>query len=293
MPERSTLQNNTALQVEAEKPDNLHSAIYQGWVWHHRYLPKSHKFRYRVFMMYLELTEIDSVLSLSKFWGRHWYHLARFKRSDYFSIDSDYAQNIDTAVKQEVKRQLGFDVTGSICLLTNLKYFGYITNPISCYYCFNADNSQLQALLIEVTNTPWGERHHYVLDLRKHGVSRAVEFEKKMHVSPFMPMDRNYRWQGEMPAQKLRYTLASLVMGDAASSKTGSSAQSIENQKHFDSGVVFDRQAINAKALNSVLLRFPFMTLKVLSAIYWQALKIWLKKIPFVPHPNAKANTSQ
>ena len=254
------------------------SAVYKGYVWHRRYLPRAHQFRYRVFMMYLNLQQIDDVLNRTRLWGSRWYHPGRLKRDDYFSIDGNNAQSIDAAVRQEIKMQLQLDLTGAICLLTNFRYFGHIINPISCYYCFDDSNSRLIALLIEVTNTPWGEKHHYVLDLREGESDTPVEFEKKMHVSPFMPMNRTYRWRGSSPSQSLRYSLALLIKSEEA--------QNTDDTIHFDSGVVFKRLPATGANLNRVLYLYPLMTIKVVLAIYWQALKIWIKRIPFVPHPN-------
>ena len=298
----------------------LRSAIYKGWVWHNRYEPRRHEFRYRVFMMYLDLSEIESVLASSVFWGRRWFHIARFKRSDYFTVDADCSQTIESAVRQEVNSQLGFEVSGSICLLTNLRYFGYITNPISCYYCFNHDGTQLEALLIEVTNTPWGEKHHYVLDLRSVNLKDGIEFDKLMHVSPFMPMDRVYQWRGYLPSKTLRYSLASMLKSDGAAVASESSDRTVSESaplqgnpvfsdkplsdnslqkarrgtrnKQFDSGVIFRRTPVTSRTLNVVLLEFPVMTIKVIAAIYWQALRLWCRKIPFVPHPGASVGRS-
>jgi len=235
-------------------------------------------------MMYLDLAELDVIFSKSVFWGVRWYHAARFKRSDYFSIEGNSAQSIGDAVRQEVKNQINVDISGPVCLLTNLRYFGYTTNPISCYYCFNEEGTGLVALLIEVTNTPWGEKHHYVLDLRTYSENDFVDFEKRMHVSPFMPMNRSYRWRGALPSDVLRYTLSSVVKY-VPSSAMDQSAMDVQ----FDSGVVFKRQPISGKALNVTLLVYPFMTGKVIAAIYWQALKLWVKKVPFVPHPAKSA----
>lgn len=270
------------------EPGTLRSGIFKGSVWHHRYQPVEHKFRYRVFMMYIDLAEEVDLLEKSMLWGTKWYHLARFKRSDYFVIGGDFSKSIDVSVRTEVQRHIGVEVSGPVCLLTNFRYFGYNTNPISCYYCFDTDGENLLALLIEVTNTPWGEKHHYVLDLRNYSVGATVEFQKKMHVSPFMPMNRVYRWRGTVPSQVLRYSLASVILreekGDDASVHAG-------NELQFDSGVVFKRVPITRHSLNTTLALYPFMTLKVILAIYWQAMKLWIKRVPFVAHP-AKAAAS-
>ena len=292
----------------------LRSAIYKGWVWHNRYEPRRHEFRYRVFMMYIDLSEIESVLASSIFWGRRWFHIARFKRTDYFAVGADYSQSTESAVRQEVNSQLGFEVSGSVCLLTNFRYFGYITNPISCYYCFNQDATHLEALLIEVTNTPWGEKHHYVLDLRSVNLKDGIEFDKLMHVSPFMPMDRVYQWRGYLPSKTLRYSLTSMLKSETEETDQSLPDQTLhvtrcgtqnknqnklENRpmqrprnKQFDSGVIFRRTSVTARSLNTVLLEFPVMTLKVIAAIYWQALKLWCRKIPFVPHPGTASVNS-
>lgn len=266
----------------------MRSAIYKGSVWHQRFQPAEHKFRYRVFMMYLDLAEQDAVLEKSPFWGVQWYHAARFKRSDYFSVAGDYSQSIDAAIRQEVKSKIDVVVTGPVCLLTNFRYFGYCTNPISCYYCFNSDATSLVALLIEVTNTPWGERHHYVLDLRDYRDNESIDFQKQLHVSPFMPMNRLYRWRGSMPSQSLRYSLASVVRYDQPDMHA---MENSESEVQFDSGVVFKRVPVSSRSLTSTLVFYPFMTLKVTMAIYWQALKLWIKKVPFVAHPS-KSSTS-
>jgi len=241
-------------------------------------------------MLYVDLSEIEQLLSKSLLWGYRWYHLARFKRSDYFSIDGNFSQSIDAAVRKKVGVALDFKLDGPIRLLTNLRYFGYTTNPISCYYCFDSQGEHLTALMLEVTNTPWGERYQYVLDMRQWTENDLITFEKQMHVSPFMPMNRSYQWKGMLPSEVLRYSLTSIEY-PASVSAEASTPEAQEALRHFDSGVVFKRLPVSASSLNQTLLAQPLMTFKVIAAIYWQAFRLWIKKIRFLPHPKkAKQN---
>jgi hypothetical protein len=167
----------------------VRSRLYEGWVRHRRHAPTPHAFRYRLFQPYLDLDELPATLDGRLFWSARRPALAWFRRADHFG---DPAVPLAEAVRTEVARQTGARPTGPIGLLTHLRYFGYCFNPVSFYYCWDAAGASLEFLLAEVTNTPWGERHCYVVDLR---AGAPAPTPKAFHVSPFMGMDQEYRWR--------------------------------------------------------------------------------------------------
>ena len=245
----------------------MHSAIYQGYLRHRRFTPRAHAFSYRVFMMYLDLDELEQVLSLSPLWSARRFSPARFRREDFYG---DPAVDLKQAVLERIEAETGHSFEGSVRLLANLRYFGYLINPISCYYCFDQQN-QLQYILVEVTNTPWNERQSYLLDCDPQARTQRIRFNKMMHVSPFNPMDMQYDWSGNNPARLLSVNLDTLR----------------GKQKHVDATMALKRREISAGSLAGILMQHPWMTAKVAGAIYWEALKLWLKRNPFYDHPGA------
>jgi uncharacterized protein len=260
----------------------LHSAIYTGTVRHRRYRPKSHDFTYDVFMVYLDLQEVDQVFAQSRWWSQERFALAEFRRKDFF--DGEENTSLYNVVADKVEQTLGNRPEGPIRMLTNLRYFGFIINPITCYYCFDHTGEQLQTVVAEVTNTPWRERCHYVLDCTTpQSALSSVDkqhfvFDKIMHVSPFQPMDLIYHWRGKTPTNDL------LIHMDVYQADSDSNS----NNAIFDATLVLQRHEMTTKTMNNVIWRYPWMTMKVGVAIYWQALLLWLKRIPFVSHPSAK-----
>ncbi|KAA3624832.1 MAG: DUF1365 domain-containing protein, partial [Proteobacteria bacterium] len=179
----------------------LKSCIYVGQVRHRRFAPARHGFSYRLFMMYLDLSELDRVFDGRWLWSATRPALARFRRSDYLG---DPGVNLDTAVRDLVEARGVPRPTGPIRLLTHLRYFGYCFNPASFYYCFDAGGRFVEAIVVEVTNTPWAERHAYVLTAEKNGdpvTCRNLALRKGFHVSPFMPMDIDYDWRFSDPGK--------------------------------------------------------------------------------------------
>jgi DUF1365 family protein len=262
-----------------QKSNKMNSAIYEGFVRHRRYTPKHHDFTYKVFMVYLDLQELDEVFSKTRLWSQSSFSLSWFRRKDYF--DGDESTPLYDAIANAVESELGFRPEGKICMLANLRYFGYVMNPIVCYYCYDKTGEELQAVVAEVTNTPWKNRCHYVLDMKNNNNS-PVLFDKKMHVSPFQPMGLVYQWQGKAPDKNLA------IHFDVFSENE--KARYAKSDIVFDASLVMKRREMTASAMRSVILLYPLMTMKVFGAIYWQALKLWFKKIPFFDHPNTTSD---
>ena len=247
----------------------MQSCLYEGWVTHQRLMP-AHRFRYRLCSLYLDLSELKEVFASSRWWSTQRPAVARFRRADHLG---DPAVPLDTAVRQLVERRLGQAPSGPIRLLTHPRYFGYVMNPISIFYCFDQDANEVTSLVVEVHNTPWNERHCYVLDGRD-----AREFRrataKEFHVSPFLPMDMNYRWQVDVPGETLSVHIANRHNATPAT-----------EQADFVASMVLQRREISRASLRNALVRFPFMTHRVWLGIYFQALRLWLKKTNFYTHP--------
>jgi len=247
-----------------------HSAIYTGHVRHRRFHPIRNAFRYRTFMMYLDLDELPHVFEGARFWSYEGSNLACFQRR-YFYGDAQVP--LATAVREDTARALGRPLEGPIRMLTHLRYWGYCYNPVTFYYLFQPDGETLDAITAEITNTPWGERHAYFHDCQKAFSAKPGlfrwQFPKAFHVSPFMPMQVQYDWRFGVPGDHLNVHMQNLI----------------EGKKYFDATLTLERKPLTKTNLNRVLWHYPVMTTKVVTMIHWQALRLWAKRTPFYPHP--------
>lgn len=254
----------------------MRSCIYEGRVRHERLLEKKHAFSYSMFMMYLDLDELPDVFAPYWLWSAKRPAPARFRREDHVG---DAGEPLDESVRQLVSDELGFRPDGPVRLLTGLRHLGFLMNPVSFYYCFDPEENPL-AIVAEVTNTPWSEQFCYVLDARtgtsgeKTDGGFQISNRKTFHVSPFMPMNMSYRWIMTAPLGDLSISIDSYL----------------EEKPAFRANLSLKRRKISSASLASVLLRFPLMSLKTAAGIYWQALRLRLKKVSFYPHPRKRQN---
>lgn len=240
------------------------SRLFIGSVRHRRFAVKSHQFFYRLFMVYLDLAELDTVFAPYWLWSTQGFNIAAFQRKRYLG---DPNEPLLVSVKKRVFAETGAEID-RVCLLTHLAYFGYCFNPISIYFCFQGQ--KLSHYVIEVTNTPWGEQAVYVETPTTLGPNNhTMSFSKQLHVSPFLAMDYTYRL-------RCKHTVDHIIV-------------QLENWKDerrdFDATLSLRALPITHGNLAKVLLQFPLMTTKVIAGIHWEALKLWLKGVPVIDHP--------
>ncbi len=251
------------------------SAIYEGWVNHRRLKPPRHQFSYRIFMPLLDLAELPEVLDPYPLWSARRPALARFRRADFLG---EAELPLREAVGELLTLRLGRRPGGPIRLLAQPSYLGVAFNPVSFIFC-HLPSGELDSVVAEVTNTPWGERHAYVLDAQRSRPSAdgtiGGRVQKRMHTSPFMGIDQVYEWWTTPPGDSLRLGLRNLE-GD---------------ETVFEASLVMRRREISRRLMRRLPLTYPPMTIATLVRIYAQALRLRVKGAPWFAHPQTMADS--
>ncbi len=247
----------------------MESCIYTGSVRHVRLEPIRHAFRYGMAYLYLDLAELPLVFAGSRLFANERRAPAAFQRADHFG---DPALPLDECVRRVVAADCGIRPEGPIRLLTLPRVLGHVFNPISLYFCFDPDGRTVSAVVAEVTNTPWHERHCYVLPVNPDDAgSSAMRFRvaKALHVSPFLGMEYEYDWSISPPGETLAVSVANVRDG----------------RRVFHAALALERRMLDSRALRHAFWSQMLTPARVVAAIHWQALRLALRGAPLHAHP--------
>jgi hypothetical protein len=244
----------------------MESALYVGKLRHRRFSPSAHSFSYPVYMAFLDIDRLPELMRISPFASYNRWNWTAYRERDHFG---DATKTLRARLVEDAARNRVTLPNGPIFLLTHLRYFGYVFNPVSFYYCYD-NGGNLSQLMAEVNST-FGESHNYWLtpaNERESAAAKRYATAKQMHVSPFMGMDLDYDWIFTPPGAQLVAHMNTVLDGKA----------------FFDATLQLEHRPWTQHALHRALAAYPLMTLRVIAGIHWQALKLWAKKVPVFTH---------
>jgi DUF1365 family protein len=251
----------------------MKSGFYDGSVTHVRTSDVDHEFTVSLFMVFVDLDRLPQLLDDIVGWSASGPAIAQFRRSDHFGPKD---RSLSDSARDRVQDKLGFRPGGPVGLLTHFRYFGYLFNPVSFYYCYDTDQN-LKAVLAEVHNTPWHEEHVYTLPADSNSKDKgnwSVTVDKDFHVSPFQPMDQRYEISFSEPNETLSVSVDSYRKA----------------KRELSASLNLNRKPFNRNNAYSMLLRYPLMSFNVTARIYYEAVKLWWKDATFYPHPEGASS---
>jgi len=257
------------------------AGLYTGTLRHRRFRPRKHEFTYKLFMAWLDIDRIPELMAQSPWTSYNRFNWASFEERDHFG---DPRISLRERVAQDARAHGVPLPDGPIFLLTHLRYLGYCFNPISFYFCYD-QSGRVDTVLAEVNSTFGESRNYWLWPQNRQPSANALSYQlsnkalryrcpKTMHVSPFMDMNLDYEFALTEPGDKLVAQMNTIERGSA-----------FDSQPFFDATLALERQEWNSRNLRGVLLRHPWMTAKVIGAIHWQALRLFLKRVPVFTHP--------
>ncbi|OUU80908.1 MAG: hypothetical protein CBC38_00190 [Gammaproteobacteria bacterium TMED78] len=256
----------------------MNSCIFEGYIRHRRTSPVVHNFKYKLFMFYLDLSELNYIFKDKWFWSINKPNFASFNRGRHMGSPSD---SLDISVRKYIKQETSKEFKGRIYLLTQMSYLGYGFNPVSFYYCFSdLDSKNLEFIITEVNNTPWGDQYCYLLNnsksIKNNNVS-SFKLKKDFHVSPFMSMDLDYDWKFNSPFKSILVHMENFKKKD----------------KFFDATLSLNKKTnITSLSLFRLLVFYPLITFKIIIGIYWEAFFLWLKGCVYHDYPEKNNDIS-
>ena len=258
----------------------LNSSIVKGWVRHRRYAPKAHEFEYDMAWTLLDLDKVEEQFSRSRLWSIEKANFVSYRAKDFHQgikpslSNNKYPKENKQKIISSIKSITGKEFSGKVYMMSHLRNYGYNFNSVCFYYCYDLDQ-KLAFIVSEITNTPWSERHSYVFDCAEEESTRSgnvyqFSFKKEFHVSPFIQMDMLYRWTFKVVNDELRVHMAVLTT---------------EGKKYFDATFTGQLLPLTTSSMRKYVFTHALQPHKMSFLIYWQALKLWLKRLKVFDHP--------
>lgn len=246
----------------------MNHAICTGHVYHARRDQANHAFHYSLYMLLVDLRDPTLSDCRNPYINTKWYSPIRFKENDYLPGENE---SLEKRVHTKLHELGAEQPVSKILLLTQARCLGLYFSPVNFYFCYPKNDDNCRYLLAEVSNTPWNERHYYLVDLQGSQVNK-----KSFHVSPFMQMKMDYHWRIQPPTnnnQNIRIHIEN---------------HAEDKGNIFEATLLLKQQAMTRQLARRTVWQHPVMTLKIVSSIYYQALRLFLKRVQFVPYTSRK-----